>query len=239
MTTETYKLPLLLQGEDIAQSNYHLTARPRILFQVRERDRAGNGTRTLFLQIYGHKPPTRIRVREFTHAFMEPGTPEYREREAATHKEDRRTLAALPLLARANSLPVGSAYAKDLYDATRQLIKGYPVKQSVFSELFADNPKKNTGLYPALLNDAIRKTRLIMSQRSGEPFLPSILCPDIATAAFAFAAYRGVEVCPGCCKLFAPNPDRDQTYCSENCGQRIYQRRYRRRQKSRRRVNQH
>jgi hypothetical protein len=80
----------------MAQSNYHLTARPRILFQVRERDRAGNGTRTLFLQIYGHKPPTRIRVREFTHAFMEPGTPEYREREAATHKEDRRTLAALP-----------------------------------------------------------------------------------------------------------------------------------------------
>ena len=77
-------------------------------------------------------------------------------------------------------------------------------------------------MYPALLNNRIRKPQLVMYGKRGETFLPSILCPDIPTAGFVFVSYRGVEVCPGCSKLFAPNPQRSQTYCSENCGQRIY-----------------
>jgi hypothetical protein len=220
----------------MSRPNYHLTVRPRILYQVRESERAGDGARTLILQIYGHEPATR--AREFNRAYMTPGTPEYRIREAATSDQDRRILAALLLLARANQLPAGSAAAKDLYDATRLLIPDYPAPQSVFCEAKSlTDPKKVAWLYPALLNDKISKSRLLMTRRRGEPFLPSILCPDIPTAAFVFASYRGIEVCPGCRKLFAPNPDRSQTYCSENCGQRIYQRRYRRRQKSGRRVN--
>jgi ribosomal protein L24E len=165
---------------------------------------------------------------------MTPGTQEYQKLEAATSDEDRRLLVALRLLAHANALPVGASAAKDLYDAARLLIPDYPAPQSVFSEVkFLADPKKVAWLYAALLNDKISKSRLLISRRRGEPFLPSIVCPDIPTAAFVFASYGGVEVCPGCGKLFAPSPERSQLYCSENCGQRIYQRRYRRRQKSR------
>ncbi len=212
------------------ESNFHLTARPRILFRVR--GSGGPEDTKLFFQMYGHSPATG--AREFTRAYLTLGTPERRRWEAATSEEDRRTLHALVLLARANSLPPGSDAAKELYEVTLLLVPDYPAPKSVFSEskVLAD-PKRVAWMYPALLNTRIKKSRLVMFGKRGETFLPSILCPDIATAGFVYTSYRGVEVCPGCSQLFAPNPQRSQTYCSENCGQRIYQKRHRRRQKYR------
>lgn len=201
-------------------TNYHLTTQ-RIFFRVSQHD-------ALYREIFGSEPPAKLH--EFTRAFLTPGTREYRELQSATSDADRKCLAALVLLSRALSIAPGQRTARDLYDATRLLIPEYSGPRSTFS---GADPKQNAWLYAGLLNIEIRKAHLaVISTSRGQLPTPSLVCPDIRTAAFVWAAYRGLEVCPACGKMFAPNPERPQKYCSINCGQRIYQRRHRRRQKS-------
>jgi hypothetical protein len=206
-------------------SNYVLTAIPPILFRQRGNAKDDEG---LFFRIYGTKPPAPLK--EFTRTYMVPRTPEYKAMEAATTVEDRKLLSALALLARAGSMRKSASTAKDLYDATGLLIRDYQGARSAFADA---DPRHMAWVGPRLLNEQIRNAKLRMVfLRRGEPAVPCIVCDDLRTAVFVSAAYRGVELCAGCQRLFVPNPQRPQKYCSENCGQRIYQRRHRRRQKS-------
>jgi hypothetical protein len=183
----------------------------------------------LWATIYGHEQPTFVHWKEFTSRHMTIGTRERKEMEAGIGDEDRDTLTALRLLRRAASMP-GDSAATDLYDATRRMIHDYP-KGLNARAIFTDSPKKIMRLYRGLLNENIKRARLTVTTQGEEPSV-SVLCPDIKTAAFVYAAFGGLEVCPGCGKLFAPNPQRAaQHYCSKNCGQRIYQREFRLRQK--------
>jgi CGNR zinc finger len=212
-------------------SNSNLTVRPRILFCASKHQLADAD---LWGKIFGEKPPVSVRWTEFTAKFMTIGARERKEFEAGISNEDRDALAALRLLRRAASMP-GDSAAADLCEATRRLIHVHDYPKGLNARIvFSHGPKKIMRLYKGLLNENIKQARLAVTTQGGEPSV-NILCPDIRTAAFVFAAFRGLEICPGCGKLFAPNPQRAaQHYCSKNCGQRIYQREFRQRQKSKR-----
>jgi hypothetical protein len=216
------------QYKEMSTSNSILTARPKILFCASKRKVADE---QLWSAIYGEKQPVFIRLKEFTSKYLTIGMRERKEFEAGTSPEDRDTLTALRLLRHAASMPERAA--ADLYNATRRLIPNYP-KDLDARAIFTDSPQKILRLYADLLNGSIQGARLHMTVKGTEPQL-TILCRDLRTAAFVYAAFNGIEVCEGCGKLFAPNPQRaGQHYCSKNCGQRIYQREFRQRQKSKR-----
>jgi hypothetical protein len=214
------------QHKEMSISNSILTARPKIFFYTSKRKVADE---QLWSAIYGEKPPVFARLKEFASRYMQLGTRERKEFEAGTSPEDRDTLTALRLLRHAASMPERAA--ADLYSATRRLIPNYP-KNLDARAIFTDGPQKILRLYADLLNANLQGARLHMRVQGTEPQV-TILCRDLRTAAFVYAAFGGVEVCVGCGKLFAPNPQRTgQHYCSKNCGQRIYQREFRQRQKS-------
>jgi CGNR zinc finger len=208
-------------------SNSSLTVRPKILFCVAKRKTADRGLR---VEIYGQEPPTVRDWKEFTAKYMALGTRERKQMDAELSKEDKDTLSALPLLRRAASIPENRAV--DLYDATRRLIHDYPKNIDMFNVFAPHDPKKIMRLYAQLLNDGIKSARLVVTTWNAQPTI-TVFCRDLRTAAFVYASFGGLEVCPGCDRLFAPNPRREsQLYCSKNCGQRIYQREFRKRQKS-------
>jgi len=213
------------QHREMWQSNSTITVRPKILFAASRRK-----VDDLFAEVYGEKRPGVERWKEFTAQHMKLGTTERRALEKELSAEDLATLTALPLLRRAASLPQGSA-SVELYDATRRLLPGYPKNldaASVFAEYSA---KQILREYTGLLNDGIRQARLSVTVRDTEPSVV-ILCPDLRTAAFTYAAFGGLGVCEGCGRLFAVNPQRENhRFHSPSCAQRVYQREFRKRQK--------
>src|SRR5262249_45072897 len=75
---------------------------------------------------------------------------------------------------------------------------------------------------------------VVMWRTKSEQFLPAILCPNVRTASFVAAAFRGLAVCPNCLRLFDPYAERidgskGDKYCTAACGSRYRQRLYRRR----------
>ncbi len=173
-------------------------------------------------------------VKEFTPAYMTFGTPERRSFEASVPKRDRDILAALPLLQRVQTHETLSIAMRDLCDVAERLIPGWrPPKRAIGGNWREDAAR----IYAYHLRQGMKGARLVMTRaNSGQPYLPAVLCPDLRSAAFVFAAYRGVEVCAGCRTVFASDQERDQKYCSGACAQRRYQRQYRLREKRKRAV---
>ena len=213
------------QHQEMAHSNFHLTVRPTILFAASRRK-----VDEMFFEIYGKGQPGVRRWKEFTSQYTTLGTAERRALEKKLNAEDLATLTALPLLRRAGSLPQGTASA-ELYEAARRLLPGYPKDLdagSVFAKYTANQIMQE---YARLLNDGIREARLSVTMHGNEPSI-AILCPNLRTAAFVFAAFGGLAVCEGCGQLFSLNPQRDNhRFHSAQCAQRLYQRAFRKRQK--------
>jgi hypothetical protein len=195
--------------------------RPRIFFN-------GEPTEDIVREVIGARHRG---VREFTPAFFQPGTAEHRELENTVSESDRAALKALVL--------IRSAYVTDdpiarqsLQDATYQLMPDYSGHVKHFFQ--NANPKKIAGKeYPGLMRQYMRKARLVVSRG----FVPAILCPDLSTAMFVFAAFRGISCCLNCQKLFAldlPRVDGSagERYCTARCGQAYRQKVYRLRVKS-------
>lgn len=105
-----------------------------------------------------------------------------------------------------------------------------PIIKSMF--VSAKEPRKAAAIYAQYLTDEMRGARLMVHRGT---FVPVIRCRDMKTAMFVFGAFRGVETCLNCHKLFAVDaarPDGSATsekYCTAACGQRYRQKMYRRR----------
>jgi hypothetical protein len=168
-------------------------------------------------------------VKEFTAAYMNLWTRQHKTKEQGISDQDRRKLRALRLLQYVHSSGSAEA-ARELGDALEVLGGAGVVERLGLSNV----PKVELAAnwYAGSFNFEMKKARIVMWQRNkNETPIPAVWCPDIRTAAFVFAAFRGITVCPGCRQLFAPNPQHPAKYCSEKCGQRIWQREYRVREK--------
>jgi hypothetical protein len=197
--------------------NVTITASPRI-FILGERTKEESEHGQMFRRVFRAELPRKLK--EFTAAYMTRGTREYKEFEAATSKKDRATLSALALLRRAQSMK--SPASKDLADAASLLLDWRPPEWAVA----AGRKEGAAWWYRSLLNDGMKNARLVMARAKGG-FAPAILCGDLRTAGFVFAAYKGVGVCAACHELFAPDAERSGDYCSDACGQNFRQKRYR------------
>ena len=202
-----------------AHHNYTITATPRILIRGKH-IRADSEEKKRIWDIVGvshlHEPVT-----EFSRDFLTPGTPQHRRLLAATTKKERQRLSAIVLLQRAylSELPA----AKDMADAAALMFDWRPPEWAISPR----NRQKGASFwYRSLLNEGMNRARLVMARAKGG-FAPAVLCPDIPTAAFVFSAFRGARVCASCRQLFAPDPERDEKYCSKSCGQNFRQKAYR------------
>ena len=198
--------------------NVTITASPRILF-LGQRTKEDSEHSQTFRRVFRAELPRK--VKEFTAAYMAPHTREHKEFEAGTNKKDRATLSALALLRRAQAMK--SPAAKDLADAASLLLDRRPPEWAISP---VARRQGAAWWYRSLLNDGMRNARLVMARAKGG-FAPAILCGDLRSAAFVFAAYKGVAVCAACRALFAPDPERGGNDCSEACGQNFRQKRYR------------
>lgn len=198
--------------------NASITARPRIFFPTKS-GQVGEWIAGHFLQ-------------EFNAEFVTLGSPRYREMEKATTQIDRNRLRALRLLRYTHIENDHIAARKALADAmqllddlTESLLTGVREPRKVASVLYS--------LY---LTGELKGARLVIHRTERGEFLPALRCPDLKTALCAFAAYRGVEACLNCQKLFAVDAARaddssSARYCTAACGQRYRQKLYRLRQK--------
>lgn len=207
--------------------NATITASPRILI-LGERTKEDSEHSQMFRRVFRAELPRKLK--EFTSAYMTPGTGEYKEFEAATSKKDRATLSALALLRRAQAMK--SPASKDLADAASLLLGERPPEWAIPP---VGRREGAAWWYRSLLNDGMKNTRLVMSRAKGG-YAPAILCSDLRTAAYVFAAYKGVAVCAACRGLFAQDPERGGDYCSEACGQNFRQKAYRLRLKQKTRA---
>jgi len=173
------------------------------------------------MDVFGVEPPER----EFTRDFFQPDTPENAEFLKATRKKDRDALAALVILRRAIT-----THSEELAQAAESLLGWRPPEWAIEEKLSTRHARKAAAdlLYSALLNYGMKYARLEIRETAGG-YVPAIICPGLRTAAFVFAAWEGVEVCPGCGRLFAPDPNKRAKYHSAPCGQRIRQQEYRKR----------
>jgi len=200
------------------QHNETITARPRIFFP----SKSGEWV------LHGHL------VAEFTAAHATPGSPEYKELEKGTTEFDRNRLRGLRLLRYVDVKNDETAVRKALNDAG-QLLHNLPESMAAGLEV----PKRLAGiLYCGYLTSGMKAARLGIIRNNHGEFIPVVGCPDIKTALFVFAAYRGVEACMNCQKLFAvdsarPDGSSSDRYCTAACGQRYRQKLYRLRQKVR------
>ena len=187
--------------------NYTITARPRIMFATGR----ASSDEELWSRVYGGSVPTTYN--EFTGAHL-----------ARVDEGTRNLLAALRLIARATAVP---HHSEDLHAAIERLIPARP--EGLRAEALRNlTQQKLPRLYSLLLNSGLGSSSLRITLKGNEPQI-TVVCPSISSAAFAWAAYAGVEVCPACQRLFAPNPARPkQKACSSRCGQVLVQRRYRR-----------
>jgi hypothetical protein len=191
------------------------------------------------MAMYGEPPRERAKWEEFTGEFLSLGTAQRKQFEAylkgIKDTETLDALSALPLLRRAATTPANRA--ADLYDAIRRLVPGYPKgldADVLFSEgsHFFRSPKQIMQTYRDLLHRNFKYTRFDVDLEGTQPVVV-IRCADMKEAAFVWASFGGLDVCAGCGKMFAPNPEKEnQKYCSALCGQRIYQKDFRRRHPS-------
>jgi hypothetical protein len=172
-------------------------------------------------------------IRAFTSAFMSPGSPEHMEMEANTTKKDRDTLHGLLRLRYTHErFPVNEKAAKsELSHASSALIEDPRIRAT-----FAGGklPQVAAWFYPAFFNRGLKRARLVLWLTKQNQFLPAIFCPDMKTATFAFAAFRGVVACANCGELFTLDSERvdksrGEKYCTAACGQRFRQKAYRQR----------
>jgi len=211
--------------------------------------------------------PPELALREFTRAYWDLGTKQNRELEKVLTEDDeirergnresgkslpvddqrekhitpwRHLRQALLLLARVEL----SKSPQALYEAALLLVGDY-LKRPEFSGWKKSVkrgalPLEAARLYGDLLNGQMEgATFQLVPVKPGQLPVPAIVCPDLRTAAFVHDAYRVTKVCSGCQRIFVPNPEKDQKYCSLTCAGRIYQRRHRRRlSKSRQRRKQ-
>jgi hypothetical protein len=201
--------------------NEPVTARPRIFFPAKLKERS---LATTILGVTHQR-------REFTPAYFQLGSEENKELLASVSEEDRATFKALLALRGASSADEPLA-KKHIEAATRLLMPKYP--ESANAVRGVDARKLGRRLYPAVLEETIRRARVIIQR----DFAPAIYCPNLSTAMFTFAAYKGVSVCLNCQTIFAvdvPRPDgyRSDKYCSSACPSRYRQKVYRANQKKR------
>ena len=208
-------------SNEAAGHNATITARPRIFFRGKPHE---------FDEVIGV-----TRLTEFTNAYATPGTTEYNEMEQSMTAIDRNRLRALRLLRYVHAESDELAAKKALGDAGRLLFDD-PQFQSVFAG--AKRPRKAAQVvYSSYFTDEIKGARLAIHRTNRGEFIPVVRCPDMKTAMFVFAAFRGIETCLNCQKLFAVDAERpdgssSERYCTGACGQRYRQKLYRLRQKS-------
>ncbi len=207
--------------------NVTITTNARILI-LGERAKEDSEHARMFRGVFRAELPRKLK--EFTSAYMTPGTPQYKQFEAATSDKDRAILSAVALLRRAHSMK--SPAARDLADAASLLFDWRPPEWAIPP---VGRREGAAWQYRSLLNDGMKNARLVMARARGG-FAPAILCGDLRMAAFVFAAYKGVAVCAACRGLFAQNPERGGDYCSEACGQNFRQKAYRLRLKQKTRA---
>jgi hypothetical protein len=183
--------------------------------------------------VAGHALFTPIRVREFTSDFWELPS-RIKELEKETSEPDRRRIRALCMLRRAYY------YFGEDEDSAREILKKVE-ELCAFREELSNEPAytSNRGrvriLYPLMFGKALKHARVRMWPTDSGGFLPVIWCDNMTTAMFAYAAFKGVDTCQNCAKLFCtdlPRVDdsRSEKYCPVACGQRFRQRIYRKRQ---------
>jgi ribosomal protein S27E len=177
-------------------------------------------------------------VKEFTADYMSMGSPEYREMKNATTQAARNRLRALRLL-RYTHIDNDETSARKVLADAMQLLDDLP--ESMLTGV--KEPRKVASvLYSMYLAGEIKSARLVIHRTERGEFLPVIRCPDLKTALYVFAAYRGVEACLNCGNLFAtdgPRPDASSSerYCTAACGQRYRQKLYRLRQKKLKKIS--
>jgi hypothetical protein len=226
--------PAMRNRDVIGKHNVTITASPRILIRGGHVKADTEETRRLLESL---RIEPRGSAKGFTRSYMTPGTREHKEFEAATSKKDRSILSALALLRRAQAMK--SPAAKDLADAASLLLDWRPPEWAQgriirTGEAISPLAQREGAAfwYRTLMTQGMKGARIVMARAKGG-FAPAVLCPDIRTGAYVFAAYRGVEVCAACQELFAPDPERGGKYCSEACGQNFRQKLYRLKVKAR------
>jgi hypothetical protein len=177
---------------------------------------------------WGLDPPET--VVEFTGAFMRVGTPERATMEANVSAKDRETLHSL-LKLRAASETAPKAARRELAEAAKKLIPDARLRATFQA---GHLPEVAEWFYPAYFNRELKGARLVLWLTKQKRFLPAIFCPNMKTAMFAFAAFRGVAACRNCGTLFTldserPDKSKSEHYCTAACGQRYRQKTYRKR----------
>jgi hypothetical protein len=176
---------------------------------------------------------------EFPGRFLTTGTEEYKQWEAAMTKEGIATLTALRLLRDVETVRL--PLVGELADAAELLLGWRPpsdLKVHGDRGEWAINPdpairrKGASWWWRFLFTKEMKGAWLEMAETEGG-FTPAIFCHSLRTATFVYEAFKGIETCPACRRLFAPNPEREQVYCGPACAARIYSRTYRRKQKKR------
>lgn len=203
--------------------NANLTQQQRIVFPVDGKGRF----KILSRDSHGEIPFMRD-VEEFTAAYMTPGTKERKAMELATTPRDRTLLATLRVLQHFHSYPKSQNAERELFSALSVILGSWSPDELGYGDM--SKIELAAKFFGGSLNDGMRGAQPVMlpGTRGGMP-TPGIWCPDIKTAAFVWAAFRGVAVCCVCRNLFAPDPLRDEKPYCPKCAQAYWQREYRKR----------
>jgi hypothetical protein len=172
-------------------------------------------------------------VTKFTGAYMRLGTPERAVMEANVSAKDRDTLHGL-LKLRAASETAPKAAQRELAEAAKKLIADARLRATFQTGHLPDVVE---WFYPAFFNRELKGARLVLWLTKQKRFLPAIFCPNMKTAMFAFAAFRGVAACRNCGELFTldverPDKSKSEVYCTAACGLRYRSKTYRARKKA-------
>jgi hypothetical protein len=168
-------------------------------------------------------------VHEFNHEYW---FSRRKELEKGTSETDRTRLRALRLLRYAFFGEEEQA-SLEIFDEAVNLLSKDP-KLAWIKDTKGHGRDAAQRLYPLYFAKAMKRAEVRMWCKNGE-WIPIIWCPDMTTAMFTYAAFKGVETCLNCQKLFCldvPRVDdsRSEKYCTVACGQRFRQRIYRKRQ---------
>jgi len=164
------------------------------------------------------------RVREFTGAFLTPGTKEHDRLVAEVSPRDLAVLKGIRLL-RYAAHP-DSTFARQSFDDAMRLLEG---DETVSLLARAEPAEAAKRLYKTYLTPLLSRVRLVVPH-SSQDFVPALRCPDMKTALYCFTVFSGCEVCPNCLQLFSCEESEGTKYCSPRCGAAYRQRLYRLRQ---------
>jgi hypothetical protein len=144
-------------------------------------------------------------------------------------RSSKRFQPIIQLLEIARGNPV---HPKWLKEGLRTLVGeafGQPLADAVSEQALADPKYFSRRWLPALFNQEIKKTRMVMWWPEDAPwFIPAIYCNDEETAILVSLLFGGVELCPGCGLPFIRH--RKQQFHSANCAARYRMARWRKRQ---------